>query len=109
MHSIDVPIEGWYEHRICSAVNAGARLGLQAALIGPCGRILTICLPMTIRQPRCGTDARCEGCWTDADDPRDDVPELVSGDNIILLCHFHFLYFFVIFHFFAILINSNLY
>jgi hypothetical protein len=25
-----------------SAVNAGARRGLQAALIGPCGRILTI-------------------------------------------------------------------
>jgi len=82
MHSIDVPIEGWYEHRICSAVNAGARRGLQAALIGPYGRILTICLPMTMRQPKCGTDARYEGYWADCGYPSDDVPELVSGDKI---------------------------
>jgi hypothetical protein len=36
---------------------------------------------MTMRQPKCGTDARCEGCWTDCGYPSDDVPELVSGDS----------------------------
>ena len=38
---------------------------------------------MTMRQPKCGTDARCEGYWTDCGYPSDEVPELVSGDNII--------------------------
>ena len=37
---------------------------------------------MTMRQPKCGTDARCEGYWTDCGYPSDDVPELVSGDNL---------------------------
>jgi hypothetical protein len=36
---------------------------------------------MTMRQPKCGTDARCEGYWTDCGYPSDEVPELVSGDN----------------------------
>jgi len=41
---------------------------------------------MTMRQPKCGTDARCEGYWTDfAENPQDDVPELVSGDSLIIL------------------------
>jgi hypothetical protein len=37
---------------------------------------------MTMRQPKCGTDARYEGYWADCGYPSDDVPELVSGDNI---------------------------
>ncbi|OPY48850.1 MAG: putative thymidylate kinase [Methanosaeta sp. PtaU1.Bin112] len=52
-------------------------------MIGPYGRILTICLPVTMRQPKCGTDARYEGYWADCGYPSDDAPELVSGDNLI--------------------------
>ncbi len=37
---------------------------------------------MTMRQPKCGTDARCEGYWADCGVPANDVPELVSGDNL---------------------------
>jgi hypothetical protein len=37
---------------------------------------------MTMRQPKCGTDARYEGYWADCGYPSDDVPELVSGDKI---------------------------
>jgi len=37
---------------------------------------------MTMRQPKCGTNARCEGCWPDCGYPADEVPELVSGDNL---------------------------
>ena len=33
--------EDWQELKQLLAVNAGARKGLQSALIGPCGRILT--------------------------------------------------------------------
>jgi dTMP kinase len=38
---------------------------------------------MTMRQPKCGTDARYEGYWADCGYPSDDAPELVSGDNLI--------------------------
>lgn len=38
-----------------------------------------------MRQPRCGTDARCEGCWPDCGYPADEVPELVPGDNLIII------------------------
>ena len=57
-------------------------------MIGPYGRILTICLPMTMRQPKCGTDARYEGYWADCGYPSDEAPELVSGDNILYLLSF---------------------
>lgn len=40
---------------------------------------------MTMRQPKCGTDARCEGCWPDCGYPADEVPELVPGDNLIII------------------------
>jgi hypothetical protein len=37
--------EDWHKPRLWLAVNVGARRGLQSALIGPCGRILTeVCL-----------------------------------------------------------------
>ena len=43
---------------------------------------------MTMRQPKCGTDARCEGYWTDCGYPSDEVPELVSGDKLIFIMAF---------------------